>query len=133
MSENVHKLSLFDRSIVRRALYDSLVKLDPGHIMVSKFWQDVRQWLDQDYPQAALVSEWSNPSEAIPAGFHMDFTLHFNMVGYTSLFRKPYSSAWSGGDRYGASFFEASGKGNIRQFLDDATQLMELLRRPSLM
>jgi glycosidase len=97
----------------------SLVKLDPGHRMTAKFWQDVRQWLDREYPQAALVSEWSNPSEAIPAGFHMDFTLHFGMTGYTGLFRKPFRSSFQGGDRYGWSYFDASGHGNIRQFLDE--------------
>jgi len=97
----------------------SLVKLDPGRRMTSKFWQEVRQWLDQDYPQAALVSEWSNPSEAIPAGFHMDFTLHFGMTGYTGLFRKPFRSSFQRGDRYGWSYFDASGHGNIRQFLDE--------------
>jgi glycosidase len=97
----------------------SLVKLDPGHRMTAKFWQDVRQWLDQEYPQAALVSEWSNPSESIPAGFHMDFTLHFGMTGYTGLFRKPFRSSFQGGDRYGWSYFDASGHGNIRQFLDE--------------
>ncbi len=97
----------------------SLVKLDPGHRMTAKFWQDVRQWLDQEYPQAALVSEWSNPSEAIPAGFHMDFTLHFGMAGYTGLFRKPFRSSFQGGDRYGWSYFDNSGRGNIRQFLDE--------------
>ena len=97
----------------------SLVKLDPGRRMTSKFWQDVRQWLDRTYPQAALVSEWSNPIEAIPAGFHMDFTLHFGMTGYTSLFRKPFASPFQGGDRYGYSFFDESGYGNIRQFLDE--------------
>jgi maltose alpha-D-glucosyltransferase/alpha-amylase len=96
----------------------SLVKIDPGHRMVSKFWQEVRQWLDQEYPQAVLVSEWSNPGEAIPAGFHMDFTLHFNMVGYTSLFRKSFGAS-QGSDRYGWSFFDASGHGNICQFLDE--------------
>jgi glycosidase len=97
----------------------SLVKLDPGHRMVSKFWQEVRLWFDQEYPQAALVSEWSNPSEAIPAGFHMDFTLHFGMTGYTGLFRKPFRSSMQGGDPYGWSYFDASGRGNIRQFLDE--------------
>ena len=97
----------------------SLVKNDPDKIATSAFWQDVRAWLDRNYPQAALVSEWSNPKLAIPAGFHMDFTLHFGMSGYTGLFRKPFRDALQGGDRYGWSYFDASGHGNIRQFLDE--------------
>jgi maltose alpha-D-glucosyltransferase/alpha-amylase len=49
----------------------------------------------------------------------MDFTLHFGMTGYTGLFRKPFRSSFQGGDRYGCSYFDASGHGNIRQFLDE--------------
>jgi len=97
----------------------SLVKNDPDKRATAAFWQEVRQWLDVEYPQAALVSEWSHPSQAIPAGFHMDFYIHFNVKGYTALFRKPYASAWSGGDPYGFSYFDRSGHGNIRQFLDE--------------
>ena len=38
-------------------------------------------------PKRALVSEWSNPTVAIPAGFHMDFLLPFASPAYQSLFR----------------------------------------------
>jgi maltose alpha-D-glucosyltransferase/alpha-amylase len=47
----------------------------------------------------------------------MDFSLHFGSPGYGSLFRKPYSG--SGYDRYGFCFFDRSGHGNIREFLDE--------------
>ncbi len=97
----------------------SLVKLDKDLKATSAFWTEVREWLDREYPQAAIVSEWSNPSQAIPAGFHMDFYIHFNNKGYTGLFRKPYAGPWSGGDSYGFSFFDRRGQGNIRQFVDD--------------
>jgi maltose alpha-D-glucosyltransferase/alpha-amylase len=64
------------------------------------------------------VSEWGQPCEAIPAGFHMDFAIPFGMPGYTALLRKHYN-AGPGSDPYGFSFFEASGHGNIMEFLDD--------------
>jgi hypothetical protein len=51
----------------------------------------MRIWLDRNYPEAAIVSEWSSPPAAIGAGFHMDFLLHFGSAAYSSLFRKPYS------------------------------------------
>ncbi len=96
----------------------SLVKNDPGWVETGKLWQDYRTWLDQNYPEAVLVSEWGFPSRAIPSGFHMDFLLHFNTSGLTSLFRKSTSHG-PGTDPYGFSYFDRSGHGNIRQFIDE--------------
>jgi glycosidase len=96
----------------------SLVKADPDQRETIKLWQDVRLWLDKDFPEAALVSEWGQPSKAIPAGFHMDFTIPFGMPGYTALLRKHYDTG-PGSDPYGFSFFESIGHGNIMEFLDD--------------
>jgi glycosidase len=96
----------------------SLVKGDHNGKFTGQIWQDIRQWLDKEYPEACLVSEWSNPSVAIPAGFHVDFLLAFGSPGWISLFRKP-DGPGPGSDRYGWSFFDPSGHGNICQFLDD--------------
>jgi glycosidase len=96
----------------------SLVKNDPDRKATQGVWQEIRAWLDQDFPEAFLVSEWGNPSQSIPGGFHADFTLHFAMPGYTSLLRKPYGHG-PGSDPYGFSFFDRRGHGNIREFLDD--------------
>jgi glycosidase len=96
----------------------SLVKADPGLRETSKLWQEIRQWLDVEFPEACIISEWGNPAQAISAGFHMDFTLPFGMPGYTALLRKHYD-AGPGSDPYGFSFFEASGHGNILEFLDN--------------
>ena len=61
---------------------DSLVKNDEDDdkIHVSMIWKNIRQMLDEEYPEAALVSEWSNPRQAVTnGGFHMDFYLdHWN-------------------------------------------------------
>lgn len=97
----------------------SLVKNDPDKRLTAAFWQDIRSWLDREYPQAAILSEWSNPAQAIPSGFHMDFYIHFNVKGYSALFRKPHARLWSGGDPYGFSYFDRSGHGNLMQFLDE--------------
>ncbi len=96
----------------------SLVKADPGNRETIKLWQDIRSWLDIEFPDACLVSEWGQPSVAIPAGFHMDFCLPFGMPGYTALLRKHFESG-PGSDRYGFSFFDSIGHGNIMEFLDD--------------
>ncbi len=96
----------------------SLVKGDNGLRQTSKLWREMRSWLDVEFPDACLVSEWGRPSIAIPAGFHMDFCLPFGMPGYTALLRKPYGNS-PGNDHYGFSFFDSIGSGNIMEFLDD--------------
>jgi maltose alpha-D-glucosyltransferase/alpha-amylase len=96
----------------------SLVKGDHGSRETARIWKDIRTWLDAEFPDACLISEWGAPSLAIPAGFHMDFCLPFGMPGYTALLRKPYGPG-PGSDPYGYSFFDSIGKGNIMEFLDD--------------
>jgi len=91
----------------------SLVKNDPEQ-KIRFFWQDVRKMLDNHYPDAFMVSEWSYPKAAIDAGFHADFMHWFG--SYNDLFQKekernPFSE--------GNSFFERSGKGDITGFLND--------------
>ncbi len=95
-----------------------LVKSDPGGRANQALWQEMRRWLDDEFPQACLVSEWGRPSIAIPAGFHVDFCLPFGMPGYTALLRKPFGPG-PGRDPYGFSFFDPIGSGNICEFLDD--------------
>ena len=96
----------------------SLVKNDGGQRETKRFWRGIRTWLDEEYPEAAIVSEWGRPADALQAGFHMDFLLHFSQPGYSSLFRKrsghrPWNSP------YGWSFFDRAGHGNIREFIDE--------------
>jgi maltose alpha-D-glucosyltransferase/alpha-amylase len=99
----------------------SLVKNDPDFREIKRLWQEMRTWLDRKYPEAVLVSEWSNPTVAIAAGFHMDFLLPFGTPGWGTLFRKPYTPG-PARDPYGFSFFDRSGHGNIREFLDNYLQ-----------
>ncbi len=102
----------------------SLVKNDPGWRETINLWREIRAWLDRGHPEAALISEWSHPAAAIQAGFHGDFLLPFGSAGYASLFRKsrPGGAGW---DRYGFSFFDPAGHGNIRQFLDEYESLYQ--------
>jgi len=67
---------------------DSLVKNDDNKSATSALWRVVRNMLDRDYPEAAIVSEWSSPVQAVnKAGFHMDFYLDHYYNGYHSLVR----------------------------------------------
>lgn len=96
----------------------SLVKGDAAGQATAQLWREIRTWLDTDYPDAALVSEWGNPKVAIgQGGFHMDFALTWAVPGMLSLFRKATGDGVAY-DPYGWSFFDRLGHGNIREFLD---------------
>jgi maltose alpha-D-glucosyltransferase/alpha-amylase len=70
--------------------------------------------MDRDYPQAALISEWSNPALALcQAGFHAEFYLDHQRNGYNTLLRD-YET--EGGDH---SYFLKDAGGDIRRFLQD--------------
>ena len=85
----------------------SLIKEDDiGHPANIRLWQGFRTFLEKEYPQCAMVSEWGVPKESIAGGFHMDFMLHFGPPAYKSLFRSEYP------------FFSKEGKGDIFAFLD---------------
>ncbi len=99
----------------------SLVRADPDYQEIKRLWQENRAWLDREFPEAVLVSEWSNPTVALAAGFHMDFLLAFGTPGWAALLRKPNVQG-PACDPYGFSFFDRSGHGNIREFLDNYLQ-----------
>ena len=78
----------------------SLVKNDPESEGTIALWQKVRAFLDREFPEAVLVSEWGEPDKALRGGFHMDFLLHFGPSHYNDLFRcdHPYFSEDGLGD-----------------------------------
>ncbi len=65
----------------------SLVKNDEDGKGTIALWQDVRDFLDREFPEAAMVSEWGEPDKSLAGGFHMDFLLHFGPSHYNDLFR----------------------------------------------
>lgn len=93
---------------------DSLVKNDDEKIATAGIWRDVRRMLDEKYPEAALVSEWSCPERALKCGFHADFYLDHTGKGYHSLFRKKDRETGMN-----ESFFSREGKGDAAQFASE--------------
>ncbi len=83
----------------------SLVKNDEDGKGTIALWQDFRKFLDAEFPEAAIVSEWGEPDKSLLGGFHMDFLLHFGPSHYNDLFRcdEPY--------------FSRRGKGSIKEFV----------------
>lgn len=95
----------------------SLIKSNnPGgaHAQTIEFWHDVREWWDRDYPKAALIAEWSNPSKAIEAGFHIDFMIHFDEASYMKLYRGENKHTII--DRNDVSYFNPEGNGELQTF-----------------
>ena len=72
-----------------------LVKNDENSKGTISLWQNVREFLDKEFPDAAMISEWGEPDKSILGGFHMDFLLHFGPSHYNDLFRceQPYFSS----------------------------------------
>ena len=95
----------------------SLIRGPGDNTILARLWQGFRSWFDHDYPEAVLVAEWGNPIEAINAGFHIDFMLHFGEPGYTHLVGPPNEII--GNRRVPHVFFERSGEGDIRLFLEN--------------
>ena len=98
---------------------DSLVKNDDEKIATAKIWRGVREMLDKDYPEAAMVAEWCHPERAIVnAGFHMDFYLDHQGNGYNRMSR--YGN-W--GDE---AVLNPKGNGNLKAFADEYIPAYEL-------
>jgi len=96
----------------------SIIRNDPGAKESRRFWGEVRDMLDVEYPEAFIISEWTCPENAIPAGFHADF-FHFNK-GYYGLLRGEAFRAGPGSEHFqtGTTFFDSKGEGDVTAFLD---------------
>lgn len=92
----------------------SLVKNDPERTGIKRLWRNVREMFDKDYPENVLLSEWGIPEQSIDAGFHLDFYLHFDSLGYNALFREGYECT----DGL-TCFFSEAGKGDITVFTEE--------------
>ena len=84
----------------------SLVKNDPDGLGTIHLWQTIRPFLDKEFPNAAMVSEWGEPDKSLQGGFHMDFLLHFGPSHYNDLFRCE------------EPFFSSRGKGDVSAFVE---------------
>ena len=79
-----------------------VIKNDPDQEGNIKLWRYFRDFLDEEFPDAAMISEWGYPMYSIRGGFHMDFLLRRGKQHYWELFRsdKPYFSRKGEGDIY---------------------------------
>lgn len=97
----------------------SLVKNDPEAKGTIALWQNVRAFLDAEYPEAVMISEWGEPDKSLQGGFHMDFLLHFGPSHYNDLFRNENPFFEGNGDasefvkKYEENVAKSQGKGLI--------------------
>jgi alpha-glucosidase len=103
----------------------SLVKDDAGKAETAALWRELRGWLDQRHPDAALLSEWAQPQVSVPAGFHGDFFLHFGGQAYRSLFNNGITNdpTW----RPRPCFFDPAGAGSVSEFLAEWATAMSVI------
>ena len=82
----------------------SLIKADEDQKETVKLWQTVLGEVKKDFPDAAFVSEWSEPDKSLLGGFDMDFLLHFGPSHYIDLFRGEHP------------YFSQKGEGSLKEF-----------------
>ena len=108
----------FDKGVdgFRVDMASSLVKNDTDKTETMKLWDEMKTWINSKYPECALISEWSHPSQAIPAGFNIDFLIHFGVRAYPYLFFDG-DGRWGKDHKVENAYFEKAGLGAIDQFL----------------
>ncbi len=98
---------------------DSLVKNDgDDKLYTMEVWKDILGAIHAEYPDAALVSEWNKPRQALSCGFDMDFCLDWFGNGYSRLLRY-YQLDRKGNILWDKSYFKADSDADILGFLAD--------------
>ena len=108
----------------------SLVKNDKDNKANIALWSEVRDWMEEEWSDRVLVSEWGNPSTAVEAGFHMDFMFHFGIPGYPEMLfdrQTPfgnYGRHWT----YPYCYFDLEGKGEVKTFVENFVNATESIK-----
>ncbi len=98
---------------------DSLVKNDGDDKQYTmEVWKDILGAIHAEFPEAALVSEWNKPRQALNCGFDMDFMLDWFGNGYSRLLRY-YQLDKKGNILWDKSYFKADSDADILGFLED--------------
>ena len=94
---------------------DSLIRNDPGHREIRRFWSESRAELQADFPDLFLIAE-GHPSNVLDgSGFHSAY-LHW-AAGYWQVFRKGDTRAQDGSVVSSVPYFDPSGNGDFRPYL----------------
>jgi len=112
---------------------DSLVKNDgPEKKGTMEVWKDITAVIHAEYPEAALVSEWNIPHQALNCGFDMDFYLDWYGNGYSSLLRDFQRDSKGNLRTPDNSYFKASSTRDVSRFLEDYLPAYEATKEKGL-
>ena len=101
-------------------LAPSLIKGDDKNFTANKkLWQEFRQWIDDNHPGCIIISEWSQPANAIEAGFHIDLIIH-NKWG-NDMYRPLFCQTSDKGEPT-PCFFDKNGQGAVDRFVKRYSQ-----------
>jgi len=103
----------------------SLVKNDPGYSATIKLWQKVCGTIKRDYPDAALISEWFCPTEAIQGGFDVDFA---RPAHDDDMLRGEKKTRLRGSGDV-PSFFRKDGKGDMSKAMTEITSHLKKIKK----
>ena len=111
---------------------DCLVKKDtPDKQATQEIWRDLNGMVHREYPEAAMVSEWNQPTMSLNCGFDMDFYLDWYGNGYSSLMRY-YRLDRQGNILEDESYFRADSGADVSRFLADYLPKYEASREKGL-
>lgn len=98
----------------------SLIKGDDAQFTANRrLWREMRAWVDEHHPGCILISEWSQPSYAVDAGFHIDLVIH-NKWG-NQMYRPLFCHTSDKGEPT-PCFFDRAGRGGVRSFVERYTE-----------
>lgn len=55
---------------------NSIIKNDKDKSAIIAFWREIRNWMDENFPERVLMAEWNNPKYCLAAGFNVDMYLN---------------------------------------------------------
>lgn len=125
----------FDKGVdgFRVDMAKSLIKGDTDFSATKALWQEIRKWMDDNYPGHILISEWGNPAISIEAGFNVDMCLNQKKFPIRRMYFDEKHQADGGcyfhPDGGSPSVRDLYGKTWDKSELDDSTSAMAMLER----
>lgn len=105
----------------------SLVKGDIGSVETVKLWREIRTFMEERWPEAILLSEWSSPEQALKAGFHIDLITQGG-VG-RNLYVPMVGASPELDPRRTPIFFSQNGAGQSKPFADNYGKVLDAAKR----
>ncbi|MBR1962952.1 MAG: alpha-amylase [Alistipes sp.] len=93
---------------------------------VKRLWKEIFAWYNAKYPDNIMLAEWSNPKQAISAGFNIDILTH-HYVG-AEIYR-PLVCETTDKMAPNICYFTKKGEGRVRESMEKYTEVYNDYRR----